>query len=193
MTLRAVGDGEDKGGRPSGEFDPWSTVGNEYDPDQFYTRSTNKADHSIDERFRFPPHLHAMVAEIVDSQRFPKLRSVADFWRDSAVHRAHYLNEQIKDGKFEKELSLEMRVCRIEARQQDMTKMQEVVAKHRESLESARQAGDIESLSEGMSDLEDDIYALRQPYKNQCKELGKTYREILKTWISERRDDDDGS
>lgn len=176
-------DGEEpgKGGRPSGDFDPWDTdKGHEYNEDAFYTRSTNKYDHSTDIRFRFPPHLSAMVSEVVDSKRFPQLRSSADFYRDAAVHRLHHINEMIRDEKYSKTLSIEMRLARVEARKKEMEELKMGIDTHEQTLELARQTEDYEAMSDTLADIEDDIQSYREPYKNQLKTLAVKYRRMMK-------------
>lgn len=189
MTLRVVGEDPDRAtdgaeptpGRVSGAFDPWDTEkGHEYSEDHFYTRSTNKHDHSIDARFRFPPHLAAMVSGIVDSKRFPSLRSNADFYRDAAVHRLHHLNEMIQDGKYSKALSIEMRLARVEARRKEMEELTAALTTHEQTLELARQSEDYEAMSDTLADIEDDIPAFREPYKKNLKLLAAKYRRMLK-------------
>lgn len=181
MTLRVVGDGGEKGrppGKPSGTFDPWDTErGYEYNPDHFYTRSTNKHDHSVDLRFKLPPHIGSMLSEIVDSKRFPALRSVNDFCRDAVIHRLHYLNEQIANGKFERGLSLEMRLARLAQQQQEIQSLEAIVQTHASALEMAYNSHDKAVLHEVLSYLEDDVSVVREPYRNQLRELGKQYRQ----------------
>lgn len=183
LTVVGTGDDGNKGGKPSGQFDPWDTdKGFEYSEDHFYTRSTNKSDHSSDVRFRFPPHLAAMVSQIIDSKQFPQLRSVADFYRDAAVHRLHHLNEMIGDGKIESGLNIEMRIARIEARQKEVTSLKEAVEKHTGLLEDAWQSNDFEAMSDMLALLEEDIPSFRQPYRRQLKELSTRFRPRLKAW-----------
>lgn len=194
MTLRVVGDGEpekNKGGRPSGEFDPWDTErGQSYSLDSFYTRSTNKHDHSAEGKFRLPPHIQAAVAQIVDSKQFPQLRSIQDFYRDSVIHRLHHLNETIQDGRLEKQLSLEMRACRVAEKQKEVEELKQTVDNHTNNLELALSMRDSEAISDSLALLEDDLPNIRNPYRAMLKELARKFRNELKN-LPVVEDDDD--
>jgi hypothetical protein len=193
MSLHVVGgdgDGKNKGGRPSGEFDPWSTEkSHEYSLDSFYTRSTNKHDHSAEGKFRMPPHIQAAISQIVDSKQFPQLRSLQDFYRDAAIHRLHYLNQKIGDGKLAKQLSLEMRACRVDEMRREVEDLKNIVDNHTMSLELALQMRDRDAISEALAILEDDLPAVRQPYRSMLKQLAVKFRDELKR-LPEVEDDD---
>lgn len=181
--LTVVEDNEEpnKPGRPSGTFDPWDTErGQSYSLDTFYTRSTNKHDHSAECKFRFPPHLQAAVAQIIESKQYPQLRSIQDFWRDAAVHRLHYLNEAIQDGKLQKQLSLEMRACRIAEKQKEVEELKQIVDNHTNNLDLALSMRDSEAISDSLALLEDDLPTIRNPYRAMLKELARKFRMELK-------------
>lgn len=185
-------DGESKGGRPSGEFDPWSTEkGNEYDPNKFYTRSTNQHDHSADIRFRLPPHLAGRINEIVSSKRFPQLRSTADFYRDAAVHRLHHLNKMMQDPELANMLNIEIRLAIIEARQQEVDSLREAVEKHKQQLESAWQSNDYDAIADSLADVEESIPFYRNPYRRQLQELVTQFKPRLKAWLASGGDEAD--
>lgn len=184
--LSVVGDSNEpdkpRPGKPSGEFDPWDTErGQSYDLDTFYTRSTNKHDHSAECKFRFPPHLQAAVVEIVASKQFPQLRSLQDFWRDAAVHRLHYLNDIIQDGRLDKQLSLEMRACRVAEKQKEVEELKDVVDRHTNNLELALSMRDREAISDSLAMLEDDLPNIRNPYRAMLRELARKFRNELKS------------
>lgn len=192
--LRIVDDSEGPekkpGGRPSGTFDPWDTEkGQSYSTDNFYTRSTNKNDHSAECKFRFPPHLQAAVSEIIESKQFPQLRSIQDFWRDAAVHRLHYLNEVMQNSKLQRQLSLEMRACRVAQQQTEVEELKAVVDRHTNNLELALSMRDAEAISDSLALLEDDLPNVRNPYRAMLRELGRKYRNELKS-LPELSDDD---
>lgn len=190
MTLRVVGDGEPARGRPSGEFDPWDTEkGQSYSADRFYTRSTNKHDHSAEGKFRLPPQIQAQIAQIVESKRYPQLRSIQDFYRDSVIHRLHYLNEQIGDDRLDKQLSLEMRACRVDEMRREVEDLKDIIDNHTNNLELAMSMKDGQAISDSLALLEDDLPAVREPYRAMLKDLAKRYRRELKD-MPVRGDDD---
>lgn len=192
MTLRVVGDSNEppKSGRPSGEFDPWDTEkGQSYSLDRFYTRSTNKHDHSAEGKFRLPPHIQSAIAQIVDSKQFPHLRSIQDFYRDSVIHRLHYLNQLIQDGRLEKQLSLEMRACRVDEMRREVEDLKSVVDRHMQNLELAGSMKDAQAISDSLALLEDDLPSVREPYRAMLKELARKFRQELKD-MPKRGDDD---
>lgn len=74
----------------------WATDGDRYDPDSFYTASTDEKGHGRVMSLRVPPVMQGMVSEIVNSHEYPAIRSVADFFRDAAIHRLHYLKSEMQ-------------------------------------------------------------------------------------------------
>lgn len=170
-----------KGGRPSGKAieDLWGLdAGHQYDPDQFYTRSTNKHDHSFRLELRIPPYVQGLMAEAVD--HIPLYRSMADMARDAIVHRLHILGPEWLTPNSIAQLDLEMRLTRIEQRKVRLDFMAEMLNGHRDVLERAYEAKDAEELSNALADTEDDIEALGEPYKGKLQELAKEYRARLK-------------
>lgn len=171
-----------KGGRPSvPEFDPWSTEDTQkYSEDHFYTRSTNKHDHSAEGRFRLPPQVYGRIQELIDSKHFPRYRSTSDFFRDAAIHRLVYLNGLVGNGDTTKALTLEMRLCRVEQTGIEMESIEGLIDRHQEQLEKAAKVRDQRRLSRLIGFLEDDLETLEEPYRTTLAKVGEVYRSQLK-------------
>lgn len=98
--LRAVnGQAKRKVGRPKGKDAPheseWGGVDDEYSPNEFYTASCDNKGHDRTMQLRVPTNMAGMIAELVQSNRFPDIRTTSDFFRDAAVHRLHYIHTEL--------------------------------------------------------------------------------------------------
>lgn len=75
----------------------WATEKSGYDPSKFYTSASDGQGHGRAVRFDAPPSIVGEIAELLASGQFPAYRSAADFWRDAAIHRLHFLADNLND------------------------------------------------------------------------------------------------
>lgn len=74
--------------------DTWQTEpADDYSPDRFYTRATDKKGHSETVHLKIPPELASAIAHIVQSRAIPEYRTSQDMIRDAIFHRLRYLRE----------------------------------------------------------------------------------------------------
>lgn len=186
--LRVVGDdgdgddGKRGPGRPAQpEFDPWATdEGHSYSVFEFYTRSTNKFDHSKDVRAAIPPTIHANVMALVNSDRFGKYKSIADFVRDAMVHRLRTINEWIKDEELARVLTIEERICLAQADEEQLDSIEELMTQYSNLMERHTKNGDSVRLAKKIAEVEDWAFYLTPPHLEQANELAAKYRLQLK-------------
>lgn len=179
--LKAVGGSGVKRGRPSGEFDPWSTetTPDGYSEERFYCRSTNTYDHSVRLTVHLPPHIGAKVHEVVDSKHFPKYRSVADVLRDALVHRLWYLAQLSENPELLEVIQMELLECKEEEIQQRLTMYRTAVDRSEESLEMAYKIGDKYQLMEALVVAEAKFEFLRHPYDARMRDLIDRYTKYV--------------
>jgi Arc/MetJ-type ribon-helix-helix transcriptional regulator len=187
--LRIVGDSGDDGGnkkqgpgRPAApEFDPWDTDGgHSYSPTEFYTRSTNKFDHSKDVRAGIPPTIHSQLQSLVESKKFGQYRSIADIVRDSLVHRLRTIGGWLQDEELAKVLTIEERVCLAEADEAEVDAIESLLIQYTNAMERYAKNSDITRLSKKVAEVEDWAFYLSHPYVEQAEALAGRYRIELK-------------
>lgn len=169
-------------GRPAAdEFDPWDTdKGHEYRVDQFYTRSTNKFDHSKELRANVPTNIHAQVMEIVQNPKFPSIRTNADFIRDAIVHRLRTIHGWVNDPELLKILTIEERRSIEEQDEAEVDDIEHLLGSYEQSLARFTRLSDTTRLRKKVADLEDWAFYLDSPYQAMAERLANEYRKQLK-------------
>jgi hypothetical protein len=178
--LWVVADGEDKGGKKA--FNSFDLVGSEaYSVDKFYTRSTNKHDHSSEKiQTPYPPNVHAMIMELVNDAGFPDYRSPQDVARDAVVHRIWHHANKSNDEKTLRLCVEEMLICEQAKIAQRVETLERMVAEARQTFEKCHMARDDVSLRELLDLHEERVEELQQPYKGQVAAMIEQYRRYVK-------------
>lgn len=158
--------------------DVWTTQATgDYDPDEFYIRSTNKHDHRIQQRVSFPPAIQAAVQEVVRSGEWPVYRNTHDFVRDSVVHRLHYLKARGWQNPVVEELLHVERAQGIleTAKVLDM-KRRELVEDAIETINRLKLSGDTDMLDATLEQLDHVADSLSAPWDEKLREVVRRNR-----------------
>lgn len=87
--------------KPVDPADPWTTVaGPQYDIAKFYMKSTDSHGHGSPANAKISTGLHGEISALIATKKLP-YRTVGDFMRDAAFHRARYLAQQYKLGQLQ--------------------------------------------------------------------------------------------
>lgn len=127
--------------------DPWALAQSGYAKDKIYTRSTNGHDHSETLYVKVSPALMAVIAECVE--KVGEYRSRADVVRDALIHRAHDINEWMKDPDHVnlKPVDIEVRMAEIERTMANMSYWQSLIDNLDTMLRTLIEQGDYETAS----------------------------------------------
>jgi len=165
--LRVVGEG----------FDPWQLVvekveaeGDDYSPDEFYTKATNKHDHSsAPYSVRVDPSMSAQISALIQSGKIPHYRTPSDFFRDAITHRLHYLVNRMDLGTPElMELLARTRTqARLDMMAAEVADLDKMIKTARDGINDARIRGDKYMLDQLRVSLEAQVGMLREPYKGE--------------------------
>lgn len=112
--------------------DPWQVATNAYDPHKYYIRSTDGKGHSDSVMCSMSPAIKVALTQAIANRDVPVYRSVADFIRDAAVHRLHFVAEATRNQT----------LLRVETgeRVAAVIEMQRLIDKQRkDTIESAKQ------------------------------------------------------
>lgn len=157
--------------------DPWDTVQHGYDPERFYTRSTNSHDHSVQRSIRLSPALDAVLHHAIE--RIPAYRTTHDVVRDALVHRLHQLDEFADDHPAFVPLLLEQRQAEIDemrSLRQQWTAMIESLDRF---LGEMIDNGEYDEANELLDRNNDDAMEMAPVYRARLGEvIARRYRQL---------------
>ena len=149
----------------------WDTESTTYDPNEFYTRSTDKKGHGETVHVKLPPYMHGVLAELVENPSFPAYRTMADVIRDAVHHRLHYVEEHATDPALVNRLETLAIFERIQNRQQRYQTEVDIANALQNQLQSTFQTGmatrDFTALRAAMADIREEVLNLREPFRSQ--------------------------
>lgn len=153
--------------------DVWTTQATgDYDPDEFYIRSTNKHDHRAQQRVHFPPAIQAALQEVINSREWPIYRNAHDFIRDAVVHRLHYLKARGWQNPVVEEL------LQVERAQGILETANVLDAKRKELLDDAiatinalKLSGDNDMLTQTLEQLDHVADSLSPPWDDKLRDV----------------------
>jgi len=85
----------------------WNPAGS-YDPNKFYTETTDKTGRGDPTTVRIPPQASASIAALVQSAKIDAYQTYSDFIRDAVIHRLHYIGEALGDLTILQNIRLQM-------------------------------------------------------------------------------------
>lgn len=155
-----------------------------YSPSQFYTKSCDDRGHSTYTRLvRIQPAVVEQIEALIAAKEIPAYRSVADFFRDSIIHRLAYIRENVNNPKMREKMSEILRLIHLEQVTQrledELTRYEELREKIANVCERSLQLGDNENLGEYLSRMHDDVDSWREPFRSQLLALVKLYQDKL--------------
>ncbi len=128
------------------QFDPYSTTSDNYDLDEFYTRSVDKRGHHSSAYISIPPELSAEIQEMVASKSFPAYRTAGHFWRDASIHRLHYLAQRGENPRLARFIRLQVHLANAEALLAEQRQHADLLEKFGTAMEQAHERGDNQAL-----------------------------------------------
>jgi Arc/MetJ-type ribon-helix-helix transcriptional regulator len=143
----------------------WSTETSDYSRDTFYTGSTDGNGGSVSMTISVPPAMVSQLAALVQSGRFPSLRTKEAAIRDALHHRLHDYGEMLDDPEFERRTALWRRIDEAGRRKSELDAIEAHVGDVRELLERARGKGDRVMEAEIVQDAEAAAADLHEPWR----------------------------
>lgn len=151
------------------------TVVDEYSPDYFYLRSTNKRGFATAIRARIPPEIAGQIAKLVESRRFP-WTTTNEFVNDAIYHRLHYAADATNDGQIMRILRAEKLASDTEMFEREMAALKTVVNNFRRTADEATRTGDWLLLCSLIIRTAESLDDIREPYKTELRGLIVGYR-----------------
>ncbi len=158
-------------------------AGGGYRPDRYYTEARDQNGHGERLNIRVPlgmdSQIHKAVAEV------GQYASIHDFARDAFMHRLEWLrhNHDLGEG-VRRMLELARKEADGEARIQEADSMQGAVDKLIVRLQSLWERTDIGLLAEEISEGNDLIDWLREPYRSKAREVLEDWKRKAKAEIA---------
>lgn len=151
-----------------------------YDPNDFYTGSTNSHDHSVRVTVKMPSHLLQILSRLVADPSYPAIKTHADAFRDALVHRAMYFQQGFKlpaemEGWVASQISLG-KLAQIKA---EKTTNLEVIEEYRSSVDIAITERDIEMMQVLIRDAEMYLMHAREPHRGAILQILDNGARIL--------------
>lgn len=141
-----------------GAYDGWALDTNEYDPDKFYTRSTDGRGNSETLYFKVTPFMLGIMAELVENPEFPDYKTKADVLRDALAHLLHRRLAMIKDpermARLRAKVEMLMREMETERLKADMQQEVRFTDALIEAMELAVQIGNPLKLAQAIETAE---------------------------------------
>ena len=158
----------------------WDTESSTYDPDAFYTRSTDQKGHGELIHIKLPSYMHGMLAELVEDHNLPSYRTQADVVRDALHHRFHYLNEHLPNTEATRRLEPLAVLHRIQTAtfryHEELTAITQLIQDAQKAFQDGLAAGDYNQLRQLLTTVEQEATSLREPFRSQLLE-----------WIQQKR------
>lgn len=158
-------------------FDPWKVledevkgVDDDYSPDEFYTKATNKHDHSSTPySVRVDPTTSAQISALIASGKIPHYKTPSDFFRDALVHRLHYLVYRMDLGTDEMRemLSRTREQARLDMLASQVADIEKMIQTAQDGMNNAMLKGDVFMLDQIREGLERQVENLREPYRGK--------------------------
>lgn len=153
----------------------WSTEDVSYDRAKFYCHSTDRKGHSEPIRAPLPPTITAKMSEIIQSKRFPDLRSVQDIIRDAVYHRLHDYAEFTEDNELKQLVAFEMRASERARRMYWMDRQDWAIKQVEQMLQRATELKDNFALIEATAKGRLDAVEMIEPYRTRMLEVIDKY------------------
>lgn len=177
---------ETRRGRPGGKVLGLAKDGSfeldqsKYDPNDFYTGSTNAHDHSAQVNIKVPKHILQILGEIVADPRYPAIKTPADAFRDALVHRAMYFQQNftLPDG-MEGWVAAQIALGRLAQVRAEKTSNLELIEEYRTSANIAIAERDIDMMQILIRDAEPYLMLAREPHRGDILQILDNGARIL--------------
>lgn len=165
-------------------MESWQTDRSDpYSPDRFYTAGERGGGALV--QSRLPARLEHEVRALIESRRFPRIRTMSDFIRDAAYHRLHYLSSASPDtsdalrviGAMQLLVDREFTLLTFRATVKSVTESVVAMLNEGDHAEAVKVFQDLTSAVAGMQNPH-----WQQKYASRLEELAEQY-PILKTAV----------
>lgn len=172
-------------GTPKGEgsYDPFTMNDDkDYKPTNVYARSTDGQGHSTNMQVRVPPTISTEISALIASQVIPEYRTAADFIRDAVIHKMYEVSQRKKLGDLERRVTIQMRLARVEAWQEEMETMQKMEAEQTDTIKKALDLRDMDMVERLLELAQENLEFMRDPYaasmRRNITEFKKDFRRL---------------
>lgn len=172
--------------KPVDPADPWTTVaGPQYDISKYYMKSTDGHGHGSPANAKISTGLHGEISALIATRKLP-YKTISDFMRDAAFHRARYLAHQFKLGKLQSLTDVDLATQFFEAEEDTNNRQRALVDKIERNLAAAAADGDWARLDALLDEtfrlLGDDDYDemdMSDFHRTKLGEIFSKHRKIL--------------
>jgi hypothetical protein len=155
------------------KFDPYA-VDKCYDPDEFYTLSTDGHGHKVTMYIAVKPDLAGEIAALVAGAKFPDYKTTGHFIRDAIVHRLHYIAERESDARLQRYLMQETHRARATALQEELDRCKGLVAQFEELAQNYKISGDVLGLERVKQQIVEAVEYLQEPWASKLVAIANT-------------------
>lgn len=147
----------------------------DYSTHEFYTRATNKHDHSVPASVRLDPSISGEMNALIASGKIPHYRTVSDLIRDAIYHRMHFLTHELNVGDEELRglLAREREQTRLEQARARIEGIEQTLATCQANINDARARNDAWLLDQTRESLERLADAWNEPYRGKARAMLK--------------------
>lgn len=153
----------------------WDTTRDaaDYDPHEFYTRATNKHDHSVPVSVRLDPTIAGELNALIAGKTIPHYRTISDAIRDAIHHRLHFITHELNvgDDEFRALLAREREQARMEQARAQIADTEKMIDTFRANINDGKARGDAWLLETTREGMQRQLDTLREPYRGQVKQL----------------------
>jgi hypothetical protein len=154
---------------PAKVHDPYSLDDNSYDIDRFYTTTTE--DSEAWPRVRGAAAVTAVIRRMIEQREIPEYSTFADFLRDAAHHRLHYLTKEYHLPHAHGVLSAVALIDANERQQRLMKQERAAVESSRATLEQALAQRDWAQFREAYDNAKKALDIMHGVYADDMKAL----------------------
>jgi hypothetical protein len=151
-------------------------VVDDYSPEKFYCRSTNKFDHSQAVQVQFPKDIVAAIDTLVALRIIPEYTSRGAVLRDATVHRLHELAGLVGNWELGELLTLERAIAGQDARKAIRQRNRELLEAAAEELKGLANERDEEGLANELDNLEVIAETMNEFHGRKMHKLIAEYR-----------------
>lgn len=130
--------------------DPYNMAsGPTYSVDKFYVRASDGKGHSMNVQVPLSTSTYGIITGLLAGKDFPAYKTIQDFIRDAVIHRARYLTEAQRKGRYSDILAANPGMQAMIERDQIMAAMDAII-RERDQVEAT-----FRSIEQGTSKLLD--------------------------------------
>lgn len=158
--------------------DPFATDDGSYSIHKFYTRASEQG-RTSQLRFSIKPSLYTMLKQMVAGHKVPDYGTVEDVLRDALVHRLHWVEQQLKDGKIKNVVDRLMWEAEDAAQRQEAEDMKAQIDDAENFCRQRRDDHDWPALRRRIDAIRERAEHMPYPWNNRMEGVARKYEMDL--------------